>query len=118
MTTPQADLSVTVSAQERTNPPGRDGSTTPPPESAEILFPAVPVPRSLPVRCWKAVTSAAEWAFGLFSLFVALAIVASIPFLQFLSLGYLLGSERARFSNGAAGVRFHRGPGSRPASVG
>ena len=45
---------------------------------------------SLPVRGWLAVCSAGEWLFGLASVLVALAFLAAVPIVQFLSLGYLL----------------------------
>lgn len=41
-------------------------------------------------RVGRAMGSAAEWCFGVLSLIVGLAILATIPILQFLSLGYLL----------------------------
>ncbi len=48
------------------------------------------VPRSWPLRTVDGIKSAWEWCFGLFSLLIGLAILASIPVLSFLSLGYLL----------------------------
>lgn len=44
----------------------------------------------LPARLWNWICSAAHWIFGLFSLVVILSVLATIPVLQFLSLGYLL----------------------------
>lgn len=41
-------------------------------------------------RAWRAGVSACGWAFGALSLVLALAILAAVPILQFLSLGYLL----------------------------
>src|SRR5262245_9866378 len=41
-------------------------------------------------RIWDVVCSVAEWLFGLASLLVALALLAPVPILQFLSLGYFL----------------------------
>ena len=44
------------------------------------------------VRCalWRVVTSVLEWVFGTLTLILGLAVLATIPILQFLSLGYLL----------------------------
>ncbi len=46
--------------------------------------------RSLPVKFWRWVCSGIEWLFGLASVIAGLALLASIPIAQFLSLGYLL----------------------------
>jgi hypothetical protein len=46
--------------------------------------------RAWPVRVWHAVSSAQEWAFGTLTLIVGLAVLATIPIVQLLSLGYLL----------------------------
>ncbi len=46
--------------------------------------------RSLPLRTWHGVCAVLEWLFGVFSLLVGLAVLATIPIVQFLSLGYLL----------------------------
>ncbi|MCA9142100.1 MAG: DUF4013 domain-containing protein [Planctomycetaceae bacterium] len=46
--------------------------------------------RSLPVKAWQSVCSSIEWMFGLASVIAGLALLASIPIVQFLSLGYLL----------------------------
>ena len=53
---------------------------------------ALPAPRKRPfiLRCVSAVGSALEWLFGFASLFIGLAVLAALPVLQFLSLGYLL----------------------------
>lgn len=56
------------------------------------------------------VGSAAEWAFGLVSLVLGLAILAALPVLQFLSLGYFLESSarvarEGRLRDGILGVR-------------
>lgn len=55
--------------------------------------------------------SASEWVFGLASVIFGLAILAAIPIIQFLSLGYLLESSgriarTGRFMSGFIGVRF------------
>jgi hypothetical protein len=54
------------------------------------LVEADPLGPSLPVRIWRAGSSAARWLFGLASVLVALSFLAAIPIVQFLSLGYLL----------------------------
>lgn len=58
----------------------------------------------------KAVGSAAEWCFGVCTLIVALAVTASIPVVQLLSLGYLLEAggrigRSGKFRSGFVGVR-------------
>ena len=73
---------------------------------------ALPVPprRNFFLRCVFAVASALEWLFGFVSLFIALAVLAALPVLQLLSLGYLLeaGGRVARsgkLRDGFIGVR-------------
>lgn len=61
-------------------------------------------------RGWASVSRAAEWLFGVASLVVGLAFLATIPFVQMLSLGYLLEATRrvvlsGRFRDGFPGVR-------------
>ncbi len=53
---------------------------------------AQPTPRKrhFLFRCVAAVGSALQWLFGFASLFIGLAVLAALPALQFLSLGYLL----------------------------
>ena len=46
--------------------------------------------RSIPVKLWGWTCSGIEWLFGLASVIAGLALLASIPIAQFLSLGYLL----------------------------
>jgi hypothetical protein len=63
-----------------------------------------------PVRVGVLALSGAEWGFGVLSLFVGLAMLAAVPGLQFLSLGYLLEasgriSRSGRLRDGALGVR-------------
>ncbi len=65
---------------------------------------------SLPVRAWLAVCSVVEWCFGVACVLVALAILASIPIIQFFSLGYLLEasgrvSRSGKLRDGLIGVR-------------
>ena len=49
-----------------------------------------PFPRSRPIYLWYVLCSSLEWLFGLASLLACLAVVAAIPVVQFISLGYLL----------------------------
>jgi hypothetical protein len=61
-------------------------------------------------RCASGVGSVLEWLFGFVSLFIALAVLAALPVLQLLSLGYLLeaGGRVARtgkLRDGFIGVR-------------
>jgi len=56
------------------------------------------------------IASAAEWVFGLACVMVALAVIAAVPVLQFLSLGYMLECSgrivrTGRFSKGFIGIR-------------
>ncbi len=65
---------------------------------------------SMPVRIWLAVGSLAEWVFGMVSLLAGLAVVSSIPILQFASLGYLLEASgrvarSGRIRDGFMGIR-------------
>lgn len=73
---------------------------------------ALPAPprRNFLLRCVFSVASALEWLFGFVSLFIALAVLAALPVLQLLSLGYLLeaGGRVARsgkLRDGFIGVR-------------
>jgi hypothetical protein len=47
-------------------------------------------PQSWPVRAWYALCRGLEWLFGLASLVGVLAVLAAVPILNFVSLGYLL----------------------------
>ncbi|MEX2111828.1 MAG: DUF4013 domain-containing protein [Pirellulales bacterium] len=42
------------------------------------------------LAAWAALSNVLEWVFGTITLIIALAVLATIPFAQFLSLGYLL----------------------------
>jgi hypothetical protein len=58
----------------------------------------------------RGIGSVLEWAFGAFVVFVGLAVLAALPLLQFLSLGYLLESgarvaRSGRLRDGFIGVR-------------
>jgi hypothetical protein len=73
---------------------------------------AQPAPRKrhFLLRCVAAIGSALEWLFGFASLFIGLAVLAALPVLQFLSLGYLLESggriaRTGRLRDGFIGVR-------------
>ena len=62
------------------------------------------------LHCCRAMGSAAEWLFGLLSLTIGLAVLATIPIVQFLSLGYLLAASgrvarSGRLRDGLSGVR-------------
>jgi hypothetical protein len=72
--------------------------------------PPAPGRPNLPRRLARAILSAADWLFGCLALFVGLAVLATLPGLQFLSLGYLLEvsgrvAREGRLSAGAIGVR-------------
>lgn len=66
--------------------------------------------RSLPVKCWGRLCSMLDWLFGLACVIGGLAVVATIPIVQFLSLGYLLEvsgriSRTGRIKEGFIGIR-------------
>ena len=66
--------------------------------------------RSWPFRLWGAIGRGIEWYFGLACLLVGLAVVASVPVAQFISLGYLLEvsgriSRSGRLREGFLGIR-------------
>jgi hypothetical protein len=61
-------------------------------------------------KVWHAIQSAAGWVFGLFSLVLGLSILAALPIVQLLSLGYFLESSArvartGRLRDGFIGVR-------------
>jgi multisubunit Na+/H+ antiporter MnhB subunit len=65
---------------------------------------------SLPWRVVRSILSAGEYLFGCATLFVGLAVLATLPLLQFMSLGYLLESagrvaRTGHVSAGLIGVR-------------
>ena len=88
---------------------------TPPPiqvYAAESIIEQVDLvaEHSLPVRCWIGVCSVMEWLFGVVCMLTALAVLASIPIVQFFSLGYLLEasgrvSRSGRLRQGFIGIR-------------
>lgn len=64
----------------------------------------------LPAMIWRGITSASEWLFGSAALVGGLALLATYPILQFLSLGYLLEASgriarTGRLRDGFVGVR-------------
>ncbi|MBP86077.1 MAG: hypothetical protein CMJ64_05065 [Planctomycetaceae bacterium] len=66
--------------------------------------------RSLPVKCWSWFCNVLDWLFGMACVIAGLALVATIPIAQFLSLGYLLEvsgriSRTGRISEGFIGIR-------------
>src|SRR4051794_11977707 len=89
-------------------------------EPMQELIEASPEPRAA-ARRWsrvgrlirkvgRGVGSAAEWLFGLFSLVVGLSLLAALPIVQLLSLGYFLESsarvaQSGRLRDGLIGVR-------------
>ena len=79
------------------------------PEDA-IDVPPVLERDSLLRRAVRATASAIDWVFGLLSLIIGLAIFSIIPFLNFLSLGYLVHAsgrvaESGRIRDGLVGIR-------------
>lgn len=52
--------------------------------------PTSPWPRSWPMRAWYGLCWGLEWVFGLASVIGSLAILAAIPIVNFVALGYLL----------------------------
>src|SRR5205809_278239 len=65
------------------------------PASGEIAVEAIDEsppqwPKSWPLKLWYGLCYALEWLFGLASLLACLAVLAAIPIVNFLSLGYLL----------------------------
>src|SRR5438045_7866522 len=80
------------------------------PALEEVLPGSPPPSRSVLGRVWHGAGSACEWLFGAATLVVGLAVLAAVPILQFLTLGYLLeaGGRVARtgkLRNGFIGVR-------------
>jgi hypothetical protein len=99
--------------------PVRTGAQIPevipvPGSAAQVVSEVLPVQpvgrRSLPRVIWEGFTSAADWLFGAAALILGLAILAAIPVLQFLSLGYLLEAcgrvaRSGRLRDGFVGIR-------------
>lgn len=52
--------------------------------------PTIPWPKSWPMRVWYGLCWGLEWLFGLASVLGSLAVLAAIPIVNFVSLGYLL----------------------------
>jgi hypothetical protein len=67
-------------------------------------------PRTILRAAWRRIGSAVEWVFGLACLVLGLAVLAAVPLVQLLSLGYLLESSArvarsGRLRDGLIGVR-------------
>ncbi len=100
----EADPEVILAAVAR--PPVRVEAAKPTPPEA----PPEPPRRALPIRVAVWLASVAEWCFGLVCMMVGLAFLASIPILQFISLGYLLEASgrvtrSGRLRDGFIGIR-------------
>lgn len=93
-------------------------STVPPVDEVLPVRPAdQEPPLVIPVRrrsilgaIWHAIGSFVEWIFGAVTLTIGLSVLAAIPLVQFLTLGYLLEASgriarTGRFANGFIGVR-------------
>jgi hypothetical protein len=104
-----ADLSTEARASscpDTPSPPVPDAASVSRTASGE----AVAGERTWPLRWIAGCGSACEWLFGLLSLVLGLAVLASLPVLQLLSLGYLLEASgrvtrRGRLRDGLVGVR-------------
>jgi hypothetical protein len=57
---------------------------------AAHVEPTIPWPKSWPMRLWYGLCWGLEWLFGLASVIGSLAVLAAIPIVNFVSLGYLL----------------------------
>lgn len=80
------------------------------PAPPELEVQPVAAPKGWLRWIWDGICSIAEWFFGVFALVLGLAILAAIPLMQFLTLGYLLeaGGRVARsgkLRDGFIGVR-------------
>lgn len=80
--------------------------------TAEVIETEVQVvdERNVLMKGWHLLASAAEWCFGLLSMLVILAVLSTVPILQFLSLGYLLEASgriarSGRLRDGFVGIR-------------
>ena len=54
------------------------------------VVPTIPWPKSWPMRIWYGLCWGLEWLFGLASVIGWLAVLAAVPIVNFISLGYLL----------------------------
>jgi hypothetical protein len=57
---------------------------------AAHVEPTIPWPKSLPMQVWYGLCWSLEWLFGLASVIGTLAVLAAIPIVNFVTLGYLL----------------------------
>ncbi|NNE91978.1 MAG: hypothetical protein HKN23_10055 [Verrucomicrobiales bacterium] len=79
-------------------------------QPAEVAAPAPEAKASFPVRAWRKFWSFIDWSMGVLALICGLAILAVIPVLNFLSLGYLLEvsgriARTGKFKSGWVGIR-------------
>ncbi|MGE3808815.1 MAG: hypothetical protein AB7K24_29470, partial [Gemmataceae bacterium] len=86
-------------------------------ELPQVIAVAEPQP-ALWRRAWNGLASVCEWLFGMLMLIVGLAVLASIPILGFISLGYLLEAggrvaRSGRIRDGFFGMR----PAARAGSI-
>lgn len=86
-----------------------DSAAANPVDSAPVVAEYVTEPRSWPFRLVRGFGRVVEWPFGAACLIVGLAVLAAIPIVQFLSLGYLLEvsgrvARTARLREGFVGV--------------
>jgi len=93
-------------AAESPQPPPVPG--TPPP--LPVAEADLPKRRPWPLRFFAGVMSLLDWLFGLVAILGGLAILAAVPVLNFLSLGYLLEcggriARTGRFRDGFVGIR-------------
>src|SRR3954451_4937759 len=56
----------------------------------EVREPSPRWPKSWPLKLWYGLCYSLEWLFGLASLLACLAVLAAIPIINFITLGYLL----------------------------
>ncbi len=108
------DEVITAMVLEQPDPPITTPIAIPPviaPPADEVVDgAATESPPGIIRRSSAKVASAWEWSFGCFSLVIGLAIIATIPIVQLLSLGYLLEvggriARTGRLSAGFVGVR-------------
>lgn len=91
-------------------PPGLEWADDGIAPTDEAKAPPTPGPSGWIRQRLTSIASVAEWLFGLASMMVALAVVAAVPVLQFLSLGYMLEcsgriARTGKLSSGFVGIR-------------
>lgn len=87
-----------------------DSTQIPPLLTEESAAPVVDAAASRLRRVGRAIGSGLDWAFGLISLIVGLALLSIVPFLNFLSLGYLIHASgrvavTGKLRSGFVGIR-------------